>query len=405
MNDSPSRHAIALALLLLGCDSASSSLRPPPTASSIASTTVASSASAVPPAAFPPLLAQNDVGKPPTNLLQCNPAQPPPSEAVLRQRADADDSCALASLGESVLGRARTAAEFREAADLLRRAHDRNVRIGACYVFDLGIGMEPDPRRAAVCQWRNEAWVDLAAAQALGQGVPRDLPLARRLLEEAKRKHPDPDCTHDQVQELIDKGNVAPSGSPSCDHAACTTLDLNQCMSMKLTQEKWMAAARREELVSKLNPASRAKLDGLLEAMNAFATEESLCVYWEYADGSIRNVVALGRESLVRGSFDTVLAKAVGRSLPPATEVDVTGLRKSLGRELETQRSRDFINAQNAAPFGAACDKAHRAFGKYEDAWVAFGETVVGNEASSARAMRAIVLRERIRILRDHPVE
>jgi hypothetical protein len=195
--------------------------------------------------------------------------------------------------------------------------------------------------------------LELAAALIDGAGGPADAARARKLLA---------GCFRDaSVQDVIahadeKESNATTPPFASCEDFAMTTFAISECFMMEVQVEQaWMRRLRGEQRAEVL-----ALFDAAASAANAYARALGLIQYARYADGTIRDVVAV---VATRAEMQTRRARiaAISAWRPRVPALDRETARTNLARTFKTF-------SKNQPDVATAIRAEERAWRAYRDA-------------------------------------
>ncbi len=318
-------------------------------------------------------------------------------DAALEKRIEGGDACAAAVLAERFVRRRALPADYARAMSLFTAALDAGIPV-SCWPF----GVSADRSRYARCLEMGENRGAFALVLAYGDGVPRDLQKARAVAKELG----DVSCDATSVAEQITLAASAPEGrSPSfCEVAACTTLAMNSCASEFQLIHAYETSMERGRVVSLMTGAERAQYEQVVAALEAYRQVDSERVYLLHIAGTMRNLMASGRESTLDAELDATVTAVIDRApLDAATEDELAALTKKIAAT-EKQAAIDGTPDLGLVPdaqrdYRKALTGSTAAYARYERAMVDLAKDRL--DAAGVRALKAAMRRERLEGLGD----
>lgn len=318
-------------------------------------------------------------------------------DAALEKRLEKGDACAAAVLAERLVSRRGLPADYARAMSLFTAALDAGIAV-SCWPF----GKSDDRVRYARCLQMGDNRGAFALAVAYGDGVPRDLQKARAIAKDLK----DESCDATMLTEQLDEAAAAPAGrSPGfCEVAACTTMTMNFCVGELDRIDGFDTSAERGRVVSLMTGAERARYEQTVQALEAYRKVDSERVYLLHIAGTMRNLMAAGRESVLDHELDATVAKIIDRApLPAATDADLAELSAKIAA-VEKQAAIDGTPDLGLDPsaqreYQKALAASTPAYARYERAMVDLAKDRL--DEPGVRALRAELRRARLEGLSD----
>jgi len=285
-----------------------------------------------------------------------------------------------------VLGAAAHAADTGDDAMLAAARHDCTQAAAAWPAADLprpaphcdaldaldayyGLGQPVDLAKARACAFGGQDNAVLAMLYANGQGVTRDLGVARKAVcaDEAAPAEIEGRLKHLARMERALAAGRDPGRFDWCDDITSGLMQ-GWCASIVSRQQAQARDAGQAALVATWPAAQRAAYESLQRSLAAFVKARDGEVD---LSGTARAALLIAAEDEVKESFDDLLRRAEAGKLAAGTAANAQAadaalnatwkkLRSAPDLELGTIKLDDIVQAQ-------------RAWLKYRDAWVAFG--------------------------------
>jgi uncharacterized protein YecT (DUF1311 family) len=264
-----------------------------------------------------------------------------------------------------------------------------------CFRFLDGAGVGRDLRRGRACLERGvstskceggSAGLDRAELAVMlidGKGGAADVPRARALFAGCFE-----DVTASYIHAHADAKEHDPHAAPAdfCKDNGGTTLTSNECGGRALTEEETRLALATKVVVARLDEESARLLVAASKAYAAYVSAMGGYAYDVFVDGSIRNMMMLGRER----ELDRARTKELGElghfTAPETSAEDVSRAEKRAAAALAAVTS--------ATPAEkTALDATAAAWSAYRDAEVRFYVKALGPKQGADRVERAVRVR------------
>ena len=264
------------------------------------------------------------------------------------------------------------------------------------------------------CYTKNKQFNRLVLMHLNGEGTKKDPKKAEAVLKEWFVA--EPDASNSLEAEVLGKivsEHLSKSDQQKrvdfCQDVAQTTIDMNYCASIQSELAEKNLSARFEHITASLTPDQKKEANEIYAQYTLVKKADGEFTYFEYIDGSARNMASLSQESLVRENFLKAIEIVIEKkTLKSVSAKELTGLDKKFNatyqKKLKNYALERVEQKENVKEYKNLGKKVQIAWIKYRDQWITLGKKLYGSNDDVGRNIAYFLTEQRLNELNNSPL-